>query len=195
MRSYELSRDLIALVSLLEKKKTKKEETPDADAQRKSHGESSCQKPNPADILILDFQFPDCEKIHFCCSSAQSMMLYHGSFSRLIHHSKCGLWINRTRMTWEFVRNTESQAPLQTMGTRIYIFSRSTGALRSPALEDVCQGFLRRMGKGYGGNVWWRAEIRRLCLVTSAPQGEQTSKSLKIQIPSPGKFSLFDPND
>ena len=121
------------------------------------------------------------------------MMLYHGSFSRLIHHSKCGLWINRTRMTWEFVRNTESQAPLQTMGTRIYIFSRSTGALRSPALEDVCQGFLRRMGKGYGGNVWWRAEIRRLCLVTSAPQGEQTSKSLKFKSPAQGSLVFLIP--
>ena len=63
------------------------------------------------------------------------------------------------------------------------------------ALEDVCQGFLRRMEKGCGGSAWWGGEIRRLCLVTSAPQGKQTSKSLKIQIPSPGKFILFDPND
>ena len=128
------------LVSLLEKKKktkTKKEEIPDADAQRKGHGESSCQKPNPADILILNFQLPDCEKTHFCCLSPQSVMFCHGSPSRLIHHSKCGLWINRTRMTWELMRHTESQAPPQTMGTRICIFTRSPCALRSPAPEKA----------------------------------------------------------
>ena len=138
MRSYELSPDLMALVSLLEKKtKTKKEEIPDADAQRKGHGESSYQKPNPADILILNFQFSECEKIHFSCLSPQSVMFCHGSPSRLIHHSKCGLWINRTRMTWELMRHTESQAPPQTMGTRICIFTRSPCALRSPALEKA----------------------------------------------------------
>ena len=108
MKSYELSPDLIALVSLSEKKKTKtkKEETPDADTQRKGHGESFYQKPNPADILIFNFQLPDCEKIHFCCLRPQSVMFCHGSPNRLTHHSKCGLWINRTRMTWELVRNT-----------------------------------------------------------------------------------------
>ena len=74
-------------------------------------------------------------------------------------------------------------------------WSDLAAAVAAAALEDVCQGFLRRMGKGCGRSAWWGGEIRRLCLVTSAHQGEQTSKSLKIQIPSPGKFALFDPND
>lgn len=38
--------------------------------------------------------------------------------------------------------------------------------------------------------MWWGEKDRRLCLVASAPQGEQTRKSLRIRIPGPGASLL-----
>ena len=97
-------------------------------------------------------------------------MFCHGSPSRLTHHSKCGLWINRTRMTWELVRNTESQAPPQTMGTRICIFTRSPCALRSPALEKAMAT--------HSSTLAWKLPWTR-SLVGCSPQGREESDMTK----------------
>ena len=99
-----------------------------------------------------------------------SVMFCHGSPSRLTHHSKCGLWINRTRMTWELVRNTESQAPPQTMGTRICIFTRSPCALRSPALEKAMAT--------HSSTLAWKLPWTR-SLVGCSPQGREESDMTK----------------
>ena len=36
-------------------------------------------EPGPAHIFILDFQLPDCERIHSCCSGPRCVVTWHGS--------------------------------------------------------------------------------------------------------------------
>lgn len=42
-------------------------------------------KNNPANTLIPDFSLQDCEEMRICCLSPQSVVLCHGSPSRLRH--------------------------------------------------------------------------------------------------------------
>lgn len=129
-----------------------------------NRGESSYQKPNPANMLILDSQSSEQWENKFLLLKAPSMWYF--VMAALADEYTTQSMVHRPAASWSPWQKCRTPGPhTQHWNQKVHFHKISLSALRSLALEhrpalkkmeDTCYRFLRWMGEG----IWDRCVVR-----------------------------------